>query len=206
VALRSAGFEVQLAADGQEALIRTRETEPDCVVLDLRMPGMDGLQTAEKLRAMGFTGPMVLASAFADHTSAIAALRLGITDFLTKPVKPTQLRYAVNHALSRHARFANGETTDYSQVSQGLLRAYAKYCLSQRNRKEARLALNALVGVMNDLQSILLLAAIHEMDGENEAASELFVRAAEVHARSIPMTTSTELFHVFSHSDHSIQD
>jgi DNA-binding response OmpR family regulator len=206
VALRTAGFEVEMASDGAEAVELAAKISPDCIVLDLRMPGMDGLQAATTLRERGFNGPIVLASAFADHRTAVAAIGAGITDFLTKPVKPTQLRYAVNHALSRHVRFAQNSYASPSEIPRGLLRAYAKYCLSQSRRDEAKMVLQLLTSEGSDLQCLLLLGALFELEGEADRAAEFFVRAAEVHAHTIPIAASTDLFKVFSHSDHRIPD
>ncbi len=206
VALRTAGFEVEMASDGAEAVECAARISPDCIVLDLRMPGMDGLQAARELRIRGFKSPIVLASAFADHHTAVAAIGAGITDFLTKPVKPTQLRYAVNHALSRQVRFATSTYANPAEIPPGLLRAYAKYCLSQGRRDEAKTALLMLVSENRDLQCLLLLGALCELEGETDRAAEFFVRAAEVHAHTIPVATSTDLFKVFSHSDHRIPD
>ena len=206
VALRSAGFDVEMAADGDEALALAAKISPDCVVIDLRMPGLDGLETARALRARGSTMPIVLASAFADHHTAVAAIGAGITDFLTKPVKPSQLRYAVNHALSRQVRFTQAAYRSHTEIPAGLLRAYAKYCLSQLRRDEARIALQALTAESSDLQSLLLLGALYELEGQTNRAADLFVRAAEVHSHSMPIAASTELFKVFSHSDHRIPD
>jgi CheY-like chemotaxis protein len=193
IALRSAGFEVEMAANGEEAVELATKLSPDCIVIDLRMPGMDGLEAAGELRARGLTMPIVLASAFVDHQTAVAAIGAGITDFLIKPVKPTQLRYAVNHALSRHVRFAQAaNTTTYAEIPNGLLRAYAKYCLSQKRRDEAKMALQSLTSETTDLQSLLLLGALCELDGHTDRAGEYFVRAAEVHTRTIPLATPTE--------------
>ncbi len=206
VALRSAGFEVEMAESGAEAVEQALKIQPACIVLDLRMPGMDGLQAAEELRSRGFTAPIVLASAFADHQTAVAAIGAGITDFLTKPIKPTQLRYAVNHALSRHVRFTQAAYKSVAEIPQGLLRAHAKHCLSQRRHDEAKIALQMLTAESSDLQSLLLLGALYEREGHMDLAGELFVRAADLHTRSISIANSTELFKVFSHSDHRMPD
>jgi CheY-like chemotaxis protein len=206
VALRAAGFEVETASDGTEALACAEKVTPDCIVIDLRMPGMDGLQATAEMRARGFHAPVVLASAFADHQTAVAAIGAGITDFLTKPVKPSQLRYAVNHAINRHIRFTQTPYASHADIPSGLLRAYAKFCLSQQRRDEARIALQMLTSESNDLQSLLLLGALYELDGHMDRAGDLFVRAAEIHTRTIPISFSTELFKVFSHSDHPIPD
>jgi CheY-like chemotaxis protein len=204
IALQSAGFDVEVAGDGLEAIERANAISPDCLVIDLRMPGMDGLSAARELRDNGFTSPIVLASAYADHSTAVAAIGIGITDFLTKPVKPTQLRYAVNHALSRHVRFSQAAYGSVGDIPPGLLRAYAKFCLSQRRRQEAKAALLAHTAGSDDLQGLLLLGAIYELEKDMERASELFVRAADLHARCISLATTSELFNVFSHSDHSL--
>lgn len=202
VALRSAGFEVATAASGDEAIAHLEAVRPDCVLLDLRMPGMNGLQTAERLRELGYRHPIVLASAFADHATAVSAIGMGITDFLAKPIKPTQLRYAINHAISRHHRFAAEEPIGGSEsVPSGLLRAYAKYCLSQRNLTKARTALSRLICESNDLQGLLLLGAINELEQKPQQAMDLFIRAAELHARQAFVATSNELFKVFSHAE-----
>lgn len=206
VALRSAGFDVEMAADGREAVDLAAKSPLDCIVIDLRMPGMDGLQAATELRESGFAAPIVLASAFADHATAVAAIGAGITDFLTKPVKPSQLRYAVNHALSRHVRFTQAGYGSHVEIPPGLLRAYAKYCLSQRRLEDAKVALQMATSEGNDLQSLLLLGALYEREGNAKRAGEFFVRAAEAHSRSMAISSSTELFNVFSHSDHRIAD
>jgi CheY-like chemotaxis protein len=206
VALRSAGFDVELAADGNEALERAAEIAPDCILLDLRMPGMDGLQTARALRANGYRGPLVLASAFADHATAVAAIGCGITDFLTKPVKPTELRYAVNHALSRNVRFSQAGYTGLGDIPPGLRRAYAKHCLCQLRLADAKAALHVVTAEGNDLQSLLLLGAIYELEQNASVAHEHFSRAAEIHAQSYSVAASNTLFQVFSHTENSRPD
>ncbi len=205
-ALRSVGFDVELAADGPEAIDLVPKITPDCVLLDLRMPGIDGLKTAETLRTNGFHGPIVLASAFVDHATAVAAIGAGITDFLTKPVKPTELRYAVNHALSRHARFSQVAYQSPPDVASGLQRTYAKYCLSQNRRAEAKSILHLIIADSTDLQSLLLLGAIYELENNTTRAAELFTRAAELRAHTISIAASDTLFQVFSHTEHSMAD
>jgi hypothetical protein len=112
----------------------------------------------------------------------------------------------VNHALSRHVRFCKGDHGNHAEIPHGLLRAYAKYCLSQRQRQEAKAALHLLTAGANDLQSLLLLGAIYELERNADLSSEYFVRAADLHAHSVSIASSTELFRVFSHSDHRISD
>jgi signal transduction histidine kinase len=95
------GHEVLLAANGEDAL-RLFETErPDCVLLDVRMPGMDGFAACERMRALpgGADVPIVFLTALRDVETFDKALRAGGDDFLTKPVRPTELVVRVHAAL-----------------------------------------------------------------------------------------------------------
>lgn len=91
--LRGAGHEVIEAADGQEALSRLRESQPDMVITDLTMPIMDGLDFIEAARGedCGRTLPMLLLTTeTADHLKA-RARAIGATGWLTKPFDPSQV-------------------------------------------------------------------------------------------------------------------
>jgi two-component system, sensor histidine kinase and response regulator len=87
------GYEVVTAASGAEALERFLEARPDCVLLDVRMPGMDGFQTIERLRQLpeGRETPVLFLTALRDLDTFDRALRQGGDDFLTKPIHPATL-------------------------------------------------------------------------------------------------------------------
>jgi CheY-like chemotaxis protein len=78
ISLRSAGYQVDEAADGQEALRCVNDREYDAVVLDQKMPGMTGLQVAERIRTTHPQLPVVLFSAYLDGTLSATAERLGL--------------------------------------------------------------------------------------------------------------------------------
>src|SRR5215208_2895200 len=89
--LRADGYEVDCVADGAAAADALRTTRHDLVVLDLRMPGVDGLGVVEALRLWGERVPILMISGFGTVESAVRALHLGADDFLTKPVEPDVL-------------------------------------------------------------------------------------------------------------------
>lgn len=99
--LESEDFEVVLASNGEEALRRFVECRVDCVLLDIRMPGLSGIETCKRLRELpGAAGvPVLFITASRDVDAFDAAQAAGGSDFLTKPVQPTELLLRVQTAL-----------------------------------------------------------------------------------------------------------
>lgn len=103
-ALESAGYEVVEAGDGVQALGQVHDAAPDVVLLDLKMPGMNGMETLRRLRDQGADTPVVIVTAHGSIADAVAAMKLGAVDFLTKPVLPKDLRRTVSEVILRHNR------------------------------------------------------------------------------------------------------
>jgi DNA-binding NtrC family response regulator len=99
--LRADGYEVDGAADGAEGAESLRARKYDLVLLDMRMPGVDGLGVLEALRLWGDRVPILMISGFGTVDSAVRALHLGADDFLTKPVEPDVLSARVADLLAR---------------------------------------------------------------------------------------------------------
>jgi len=99
--LRSEGFEVDVAEDGERALARLQETAPDVLVTDLHMPGLDGLQLLEQAREVIPELVVVMVTAFADVDTAVQAMQKGAEHYLTKPVQIDELLVVVDRALER---------------------------------------------------------------------------------------------------------
>ena len=98
--LEVAGFEVTAVGDGEAALASVRGHRPDLVVLDLGLPGMDGLDVARELRRASTT-PIVMLTARGDETDRIVGLELGADDYLVKPFSPKELVARVRAVLRR---------------------------------------------------------------------------------------------------------
>jgi two-component system, sensor histidine kinase and response regulator len=100
-ALEDEGYEAIVAATGEEGIRAFEAEPPDCVLLDVRMPGMDGFEVCARIRALpgGADTPVVFLTALRDVDTFDQALRAGGDDFLTKPVRPTELVIRIQTAL-----------------------------------------------------------------------------------------------------------
>ena len=106
--LEAAGFTVLTARSGDEALMRVRTDAPDLVVLDLGLPGLDGLDVTRAIRRSGEL-PIIVLTARDDETDRIIGLELGADDYVTKPFSPRELVARVRAVLRRHAGAGESE-------------------------------------------------------------------------------------------------
>ena len=104
--LRRSGFDVELAADGEEALTRARERLPELVVLDILMPQMSGLEVLVQLRGSPLTRaiPVILLTAKSLGAEATAAFDLGADYYIAKPFEAEQLLSGVRALLPQRRR------------------------------------------------------------------------------------------------------
>jgi DNA-binding response OmpR family regulator len=100
--LERAGFAVSTAREGAEALMRARQDRPDLIVLDLGLPGLDGLEVTRQLRRDSGV-PIIMLTARDDETDKVVGLELGADDYVTKPFSPRELTARVRAVLRRHA-------------------------------------------------------------------------------------------------------
>ena len=97
--LKTVGLRGEAFASAQEFLRRNMPEGPSCLILDIRLPGMSGLEVQRKLIEAGLSIPIIFISAHADVDMAVRAMKLGAVEFLTKPFRPQELVDAVQQAL-----------------------------------------------------------------------------------------------------------
>jgi FixJ family two-component response regulator len=99
--MRSAGFAVE-TFDGAKAFLESRSHKgPSCLVLDVQMPGLNGLELQERLLSHEKAMPIIFITAHGDIPMSVKALKTGAVDFLSKPFDDTDLLYAVHEALHK---------------------------------------------------------------------------------------------------------
>ena len=134
--LRQSGYLVNTAKDGNDALAVAAEHPPEVVVTDLKMPEMDGMTLLSKLRESDPDLPVIVATAFGDVSSAVAAMRAGAADYLTKPIDIDALLMAIERARERRA-----------------LRVEAENLRRQLRERDAE-GLQGLIGVSPAMQKV----------------------------------------------------
>jgi len=198
--LAAEGYDVLTAADGKEGLVLARDLQPDLILTDYMMPGLNGLEMVEALREANVNVPVILMTAEGSEALAVRALRAGVSDYLIKPITAEMLLSAVRGALQRHWQ---------QQIKERL----PAHLLESNRRLEKRLReLSTLVNVgasvtaMLDLQQVLnsVVEAAVSVSGAEESSlmliddqtGELYVRAAKnfdqktVHTLRLPVRDS----------------
>ena len=102
--LTLAGYEVATYPSAQQLLdCPPDESEPGCILLDVRIPGLSGPELQGRLSELGSTLPIVFLTGHADTPTTVRAIKAGAEDFLTKPVESKELLGAIERAMARHA-------------------------------------------------------------------------------------------------------
>jgi len=115
LALEDEGYEVREAPDGRSGLTAFAESEPDLVLLDLRLPDLSGFEVCRSLRANSIV-PIIIVTAQTDTYDLVAGLEAGADDYVTKPVVPKELAARIRAALRRvHLHESTASSTSVSR-------------------------------------------------------------------------------------------
>lgn len=181
--LKPKGFEVMMATNGLMGLEMAIAQEPDLIVIDQQMPRLTGLEVLQKLRERDINIPAILVTAHGSEDTAVAAFRLGIRDYVIKPIDVDEISESVDRAL-RESRLQR----ERDQLVQQLMESNSQL---QRRAQE----LNVLYGVGKSVSSSLDLeevlqrvveAAVYVVGAEegmlmllDEEQDELYIRASK---------------------------
>lgn len=164
-ALEGAGFEAETAINGEEALAKLAAKEFGLMLLDLKMPGMDGMQVLAKVRDMRPDIKVIIITAHGTIASAVEAMKLGAVDFIQKPFAPAEIRELCRKVLDRDA-LTSAKAHDYASHVE-----MAKKRIGERKfdaaAEHVRAAISADAGKP---EAFNLLGALQEIRGDlNEA-------------------------------------
>jgi signal transduction histidine kinase len=178
--LEDEAYTVVLAHGGEEALREIEARRPDCVLLDVRMPGMNGFEVCERLRKLpgGADIPVVFLTAQRDIDTFDAALRAGGDDFLTKPVRPTELVLRVQAAL--RLRRLNAENREYFELAR-----HQRDDLLRLQLQKERLTAFVVHDLKNPVSNVDLQAQVLLRDKELPARLRGTVEGIRTEVRSL---------------------
>src|SRR5271167_653430 len=176
ITLETEGYEVFEAGTSALALQELLERSFALAILDLRMPGMDGLELLAKMREVGITVPATIVTAYSDVPNAVKAMKLGAIDFLQKPLRPEDLRNIVAEIIKRHARPDDPPVETFSANI-----VAAKRCLNLRAFDKARVHLvKALELNAKSTEAFNLAGVLAEITEDYDKAKKYYGQAIKL--------------------------
>ena len=182
ITLEIEGYEVVEAASASQALHELIEQDFSLAILDMRLPGMDGLALLAKMREIGISVPAMIVTAYSDVPHAVRAMKLGAIDFLQKPLRPDDLRRIVAEILDRHASKREHQTEDFKSHI-----VAAKRCLNLRSFESARLHLaKAMELNTKSVEAFNLAGVFYEMMEDQRKARKYYGQAIKLNKNYEP--------------------
>ncbi|PKN66206.1 MAG: response regulator [Deltaproteobacteria bacterium HGW-Deltaproteobacteria-15] len=173
--LESLGVEIRTAVNGEEALQKLQEEDFSLILLDLKMPGMDGMEVLRRVRERWSKARVIIITAHGTIESAVEAMKLGAADFIQKPFSPREIRGLVTQVLEREA--LTEETAEDYQTWISLSNRY----ITDRQFEDARRAIGKAMAIdpgrpePYDLTGVLL-----EIQGDLPEAMRFFRAALDI--------------------------
>lgn len=167
--LSSEGYQVEISASGEEALTKFQEQKFDLILLDLLMPGMDGLEVLKQIKRMDPEVPVIIITAYASVESALTAMKMGAYDYIQKPFKNEELLMTISRALE-HRRLQEENIRLQSELKK-------KFSFSNIiGKSQAMMNVFELIKAAAPTRSTILI------QGESGTGKELVARAIHLNS------------------------
>ena len=179
--LESLGVETEMAGNGEEALAKLKEKDFSLMLLDIRMPGMDGMEVLRRVREVRPDIRIIMITAYGTIESAVEAMKLGAVDFLQKPFDPEEIREIVSRVLNRE-KLDEQKGGDYSSSIE-----LAKRCMGDRHFDAAVEHVRRAIYVdPSRPEAFNLLGALMEIHGDRFEAQKNYRAALSLDASYEP--------------------
>ncbi len=186
-ALEPVGCEIQTAVNGEEALKKIEERPYDLVFLDLKMPGMNGIETLRRIKEARPRTVVVIITAHGTIESAVEAMKLGAVDFIQKPFSPVEIRDMSLQAMRRED-LDESSVDDYHSLVE-----LAKRQITRRSFEDALGTVKRAIGIApSHPEAYNLIGALHEIRGDSIEAQRFFRAALEIDPTFKPAKANLE--------------
>ena len=150
---RKDGYQVRAVGNATEALRALQDEHVDVALLDIKMPGMDGMELQQRIREMDPLASIIFITAHASVDTAVQALKSGAFDYVTKPVDPDYLSHLVRNAVRHRALMQENlklKERAWKAIKQAAESIEANYLSQMEDEREARSALEEGIGRDSD--------------------------------------------------------
>lgn len=185
--LLSEGYEVDIAEDGIQGIEMFGTKGYNIVLLDMKMPGLSGMDVLKKLKESDNPIPVIMMTAFGTIESAVEAMKLGAVDYIRKPFTPDIIRSEINSVLER-MKLSAEDAEDFVSCLQ-----YAKKCIILKDYNKAREYLMKSISKGTDNpEPFNLLGVLDEFDRDLQGAQKYYRMALSVDASYEPAIKNLE--------------
>jgi Response regulator containing CheY-like receiver, AAA-type ATPase, and DNA-binding domains len=198
--LESEGYGVTTAEDGFKGIELSQSSKYDIILLDMKMPGLSGIDVLGKLKETNHAIPVIMMTAYGTIESAVEAMKLGVADYIRKPFTPDIIRTVVKTVLDRIS-LSSADTVDYESCLQ-----YAKKCITGRDYKQARTYLmKSMSFEVNSPEVYNLLGVLEEYSLNIHEAQKFYRMALCIDYTFEPANKNLERTARFSYTSKGIQ-
>ncbi|MFP4017570.1 MAG: response regulator [Halanaerobiales bacterium] len=188
-ALSNAGYEVETALNGENGLEKIKEDEYPVILLDMKMPGMDGLEFLEKVNELKYQTRVVMITGFGNVETAVETMKLGAVDYLRKPFKPQEILEVVDNVFERYQLENNEKEVDSFE---GILNL-AKAEINKKNFNDAiDLLKKASSQDSEKPEPFNLMGIIYELKNQQAKAMKMYRAALALDPSYRPATDNIQ--------------
>ena len=198
--LEAENYQIELALNGEEGLEKVKGGNFDLILLDLNLPGMDGIEVLEQLRAEDNLTPVLIITGYGSVDSAVKVMKLGAIDYLQKPFNPEEIKEQIQQIIDRK-EITGKDAEDFKDYDSLIVRAKAAI-----NQRDFSLAEN-LLQKANNIKSerpepFNLLGVLAEVRGDSGQAMKMYRAALDIDPTYKPAQENLERSSDFkSHPD-----